>query len=283
MTPIAARRVRYRNITDPRLGRHINHDPRHWDYSVAPKPKRALHSVDWPRRAPIFDQGQVGSCTFNAAAGCLCTDGKGRTGLTVAHVAKADQFGIFSPNTDYVIQEQPFVFDGYVYTTKIDPFPGDMPSQDTGSDGPSAAQAMVNLGLAVKYNHAFSLAALQTALQDGPVMWGTVWLNSMYNLDAHDCLVVDTSSGEAGGHEMEISGWDSDTGLYKIPQSWGTGFGDNGWIYAKEPDLVKLLAMDGDITQPVFATAPTPPKPTTVTAQAFWNTLKADAKKAGLK
>jgi hypothetical protein len=124
------------------------------------------------------------------------------------------------------------------------------------------------------------LDAVQTALQYGPVMWGTVWLNSMYDLDAHDCLVIDTSSGEAGGHEMEISGWDSDTGLYKIPQSWGESFGDHGWIYVKEPDLVTLLGMQGDITQPVWATVP---KPVPVTAQAFYNTIKADAKKVGLK
>jgi hypothetical protein len=271
---------RYENVTDPRLGRHVRRDDRDFAYSVAPLPRRALHSVDWTRRVPIFNQGQVGSCTFNAAAGCLATDSSGgRTGAQVAHVTHADTFGVFRMG-DYQVQENPFVLSGYSLTTKIDPFPGDYPTEDTGSDGPSAASALVLLGLADHYTHAFTLDAVQTALQYGPVMWGTVWLNSMYDLDAHDCLVIDTSSGEAGGHEMEISGWDSDTGLYKIPQSWGESFGDHGWIYVKEPDLVTLLGMQGDITQPVWATVP---KPVPVTAQAFYNTIKADAKKVGLK
>jgi papain like protease len=279
MTVSTTRLVRYHG-RDPRLGRHINHDPRHWEYSIAPKPRRALHSVEWTRRVPIFDQQNVGSCTFNASAGCLATDSKGRTGSTVAHIGKPDQFGIFAANTDYVVQEHPFVLDGYTYTTKIDPFPGDMPSQDTGSDGPSACQALVNLGLATKYTHAFTLDALKTGLQDGPVMWGTTWYNSMYDLDAHDCLVVDLTSGVAGGHEIYILGWDSDTGLYKIPNSWGEGFGDHGYFYARESDLVKLTP-DGDFTQPVFATAPVPPKP--ITAQAFYDKIKAAAKAGGLK
>lgn len=274
--------VTYRRYftTDPRLGRHVRRDDRDFNYAVAPLPRRALHSVDWTRRAPIFDQGQVGSCTFNAAAGCLCTDGKNRTGLTTAHVTQADQFGIFHAG-DYVVQENPFVYNGYVLTTKIDPFPGEMPGQDTGSDGPSAAKTMVTLGLATKYLHSFTMDALKTALQDGPVMWGTVWLNSMYHLDAHDTLVVDTNSGEAGGHEMCMSGWDSDTGIFKIQQSWGEGFGDHGIIYGKEPDVATLLGMQGDITVPVFVTA-APPKPKVLTGQQLFDKIKATAKAGGI-
>lgn len=272
---------RFENVRDPRLGRHVNHSDRHLAYAAPVLPRRAIKSVDWPRRVPIFDQGQVGSCTFNAGAGCYATDGKNRTGAKVATVAHADTFGVFSPG-DYPVQEIPFVQLGYSLTTKIDPYPGDYPTQDTGSDGPSAAQAMVLLGLADHYNHAFTLDAAKSAIQDGPIMWGTVWLNSMYDLDAHDELVVDTNSGEAGGHEMEISGYDVTTDMWKVPNSWGESFGDHGYLYVSSPNLSKLLAMDGDITQPVFFTTPVPPKPV-VTAQAFYDGIKALAKKDGLK
>jgi hypothetical protein len=270
---------RYQNVTDPRLGRHVNHDARNarQEYAIATLPKRAVKSVSWTRRVPIFDQGQVGSCTFNAAAGCFGTDSAGRSGSNLAHVAHADTYGVFAP-ADYVVQEDPFVLRGYSLTTKIDPFPGDYPPDDTGSDGPSAAAALVLLGLAVKYNHAFSVDALKAALQLGPVMWGTVWFNSMYDLDAHDYLVVNPDSGEAGGHEMEIIGYDVTTDVYVVPNSWGEGFGDHGYLYVKGPDMATLLSRDGDITQPVFATAPVKP----ITGQTLYNKIKAAAKAGGL-
>lgn len=272
---------RYPNVLDPRLGRHVRRDDRDLHFSVAPLPRRAIKSVDWARRVPIFNQGQVGSCTFNAAAGCLATDGLGRSGTNLAHITRADTFNVFHAG-DYVVQEDPFVISGYTLTTKIDSFPGDYPSQDTGSDGPSAASALVMLGLADHYNHAFTLDALKSALQTGPVMWGTVWFNSMYDLDAHDYLVVDANSGVAGGHEMEISGYDVGTGIYKVPNSWGESFGDHGYLYVREPDMTNLLSRDGDVTQPVFASAPVPPKPV-LTAQQFYDKIKATAKAGGLK
>ena len=46
--------------TDPRLGRHVLHDPRSLRYAHGVLPKAAIRSVDWVRRAPVFDQGQLG-------------------------------------------------------------------------------------------------------------------------------------------------------------------------------------------------------------------------------
>lgn len=276
---MAVTRRRYQPV-DRRLGRHVRRDDRDFRYAIAPLPKRAIKSVEWTRRVAIFDQGQVGSCTFNAAAGCYATDGVGRTGSNLARVAKADTFGVFTP-ADYVVQEDPFVIKGYSLTTKIDGYPGDYPDQDTGSDGPSAAATLVLLGLADHYTHAFSVDALKTALQLGPGMWGTVWLNSMYDLDAHDFLVVNTGSGEAGGHEMEIVGYDVTTDTFKVANSWGEGFGDHGYLYVKGPDMVTLLKMDGDVTQPVFPASPAPVKP--LTGQQFYDKIKATAKAGGLK
>jgi hypothetical protein len=78
----------YRHVympTDPRLGRHVQHDPRSLRYAHGVLPKTAIKTVDWTRRAPIFDQGQLGSCTGNAAAGLLGTDSATRPGLTWVH------------------------------------------------------------------------------------------------------------------------------------------------------------------------------------------------------
>jgi hypothetical protein len=48
-------------VTGHRLGRNINHDPRSLRFVVAPA--QVDTTVSWPRKVPIFDQGQLGSCT----------------------------------------------------------------------------------------------------------------------------------------------------------------------------------------------------------------------------
>ena len=59
---------------DPRLGRHIVHDSR------SPRVRQAVEttalptrSIEHKRNGPIFDQGEIGSCTANAARGLLLT------------------------------------------------------------------------------------------------------------------------------------------------------------------------------------------------------------------
>jgi len=47
--------------------------------------------------------------------------------------------------------------------------------------------------------------------------------------------------------------------------------------------MVTLLGRNGDITQPVFGVTPVPPKPSVITAQAFYDKIKAAAKTGGLK
>ena len=49
------------------LGRHINHDPESRRYAY-PETDRVLQSVRWPRRTPVLDQGNLGSCTGNAVS-----------------------------------------------------------------------------------------------------------------------------------------------------------------------------------------------------------------------
>src|SRR5690349_3550882 len=65
-------RVTYVRPADPRLGRHVNHDPRSRRFPVrtAPVP---LRTVEHERHVGVFQQGDLGSCTGNAALGCMAT------------------------------------------------------------------------------------------------------------------------------------------------------------------------------------------------------------------
>lgn len=242
---------------DPRLGRHVQHDPRSLRYAHGVLPKTAIRSVDWARRVPIFDQGDLGSCTGNAAAGLVGTDSQARAGLTSVTI-----------DSDVLPVDEDFAVHVYELATSLDEFDGQYPPTDTGSSGIGAAKALVSLGLAARYTHAFSLTVLQSALQSGPVMAGTVWLNSMFDTDRDGYVIVDRNSGEAGGHEYVISAYDATRQAYRLDNSWGTSWGVRGSAWYRQSDLQWLLSQDGDVTVPAWATAPAPPSPPAPTPAA---------------
>jgi hypothetical protein len=260
------------------LGRVQYHDPRNAEFAIGERPSWAVKSANWQRRVPIFDQGQVGSCVGNSAAGWVATDNADRVGYaqvvvtdTVSLVGSGALDGNYRATTTVPVDEE-LAVRAYSLATALDTYSGTYPPDDTGTDGPSGAKALTKLGLAGKYLHAFSISALQSALQKGPVMWGTVWYNSMFDLDAHNYLVVKSSSGEAGGHEILITAWDKTTDVYRVANSWATTWGEDGYFYVKAPDLKSLLGQGGDLTQPV--PVPAPPDPTSVTDAQFYAAFK---------
>jgi hypothetical protein len=267
--------------TDPRLGRHVQHDPRSLGYAHGVLPRSALQPVAWTRRAGIFDQGDKGSCTGNAAAGLLGTDSKARTGLTSAVILdyggtttlEAVSAAPRDTGRITVPVDEALALRTYSLATQLDEFSGQWPPTDTGSSGVGAAKALQKLDLATGYTHVFSPAALQSALQTGPAMAGTQWMNSQFDPedgpDGQAVMVVDRTSGVAGGHEYVIHQWDPANGRYRMTNSWGV-WGTDGMAWISEDDLHWLLSQDGDVTVPVWNTA----KPKTVTNQQMYDGAK---------
>lgn len=260
--------------TDPRLKRRVRHDRRsiRYAYPVYPKAIR-LTRVHWQRRIPILDQGQIGSCTANAFTGLRGTDsaaGPGATSVAITDSAAANSQGLFSAGTAAL--DEAFALTAYSLETRLDSFPGQYPPDDTGSDALGAMVMAQNLGLVDTYLHVFSIAALQSALVNGGVMWGTVWLESMFDVDPNGFIRVDKRSGTAGGHELVLSGYDPSTDAYDLDNSWGAPWGRNGSAKVHGSDLKWLLSQDGDITVPQWTTTPAPapvPVPEAADAQ-FW-------------
>ena len=232
------------------LGRRVEHDPRSLAYAHGVLPKTAIKSVDWTRRAPIFDQGNRSSCTGNAAAGLVATDVLGRTGLTSVTV-----------NGQILPVDEDFAVNVYSLATRLDEFDGKYPPDDTGSSGLGAAKALKRMGLASSYRHAVHLDALKSALQSGPVMVGTVWLESMFETDPDGFVIVDRSSPVVGGHEYVISAYDAGRLAFRLDNSWGEGWGVRGSAWLSQTNLTWLLSQQGDVTVPIWATAPVPTPP----------------------
>lgn len=228
-----------------RLGRHVEHDPRSLRFAHGVLPESSVKPVQWQRRVPVFDQGSLGSCTGNAAAGVLATDsavGAGVKSVTVKGASRP--------------VDEALAVDLYKVATTLDRVPGSYPPDDTGSSGLGVAKALQRWGLASGYTHAFTLDALKSALQTGPAMLGIVWLNSMFDPEPDGTLPVDKTSGLAGGHEIVCSGWDGQR--FRLDNSWGASWGDNGSCWVSQANLVWLLAQDGDVTVPALTRAPTP-------------------------
>ena len=224
------------------LGRHVNHDPRSRAYAHL-STGRTLQSVRHTRHVPVFDQGNLGSCTGNALTGALASD------------------PLFAGLPQGTTLDEDKAVEIYSAATKIDPYDGEYPPDDTGSDGLSVAKVAQSLGLISGYRHAFSLADALDALQDGPVITGVEWFAGF------DRPSATARSRSAARCAAATRSWSTSTtprtGKIGLTNSWGDGWGVDGRFHMTAATWGTLLDRQGDVTILVPATAPAPtPDPT---------------------
>jgi hypothetical protein len=231
-----------------RLGRHVRHDPRSLRYQVEARSLGDLKSVRHRRYIPVLDQGDLGSCTGNAALGAV--------GTAMLFEALAGNPGCPS-ETDAAADEKQAVA-LYSAATALDDYDGTYPPDDTGSDGLSVARACQQAGLISGYTHATSLEAALTALAAQPVITGVNWYEGMDNPGA-DGLVKVTGSIR-GGHEFVLDELDVENRLVWMTNSWSESWGVAGRAALSWDDFGRLLDEQGDVTAftPVTEPAPQP-------------------------
>lgn len=241
--------------TDPRLGRHVFHDPRNRDYDV-----RALLLTEeeprqltlWGRQGPIFDQGacppdvlaelgadvtdrSIGCCTLAAAYGILNTEPYARPGR------------VYDMND---------VLRGYARVTRLDDaaVPGVWPPTDTGSTGQFAMKVLREAKLIAAYRWAFRFRTVLSYLAHGAVAVGSVWYDSMFSPVVRDglpMLEISPDAAVAGGHEWVVDGNDPANQRVRMTQSWGPGWGRMGRAWMSWTTLERLLDEQGDVVVPV--------------------------------
>jgi hypothetical protein len=234
-------------VEGKRLGRHVNHDDRSLLYALPEADTQV--TVLWNREIPVLDQGNVGSCTGNAATGALGTLPDYETQLFPAGT-------VLDENEALSLYSAAEVIDG----------DGPYPPNDNGSSGLSVAQAAKNAGLCSGYVHALSIAAAHSAIQSGPFMIGSNWYTSFDEPDATGLVSVTPEATVRGGHEYECIGYDAADDLWHLVNSWGTSYGAAGHFYYTSTTFAQLLAEEGDVTALVPLSqptpVPTPPQPT---------------------
>jgi hypothetical protein len=243
-----------------RLGRHVEHDDRSLAYLVTPA-SATLVSKTWDRATPILDQGDLGSCTGNAAAGCLGTEP-----FDVASVALDE--------TEAVL---------YGEATTLDTVSGQYPPTDTGSTGLAVAKACKNDGLIAGYQHATSIdIALATIAGTAPVITGINWYTGFDSPDADGRVTIGKRDTIRGGHEFLVRGVDVENELVHADNSWGASWGAAGSFSFSFAHWERLLGKDGDVTvfAPLSGPAPTPTPTPTPTADAVFDKALASFWKA---
>ncbi|WP_141726028.1 C1 family peptidase, partial [Actinacidiphila rubida] len=220
-----------------RLGRHVQHDPRSRAYAVSEDllPSTytsAVHRV----RIPVLDQGDLGSCTGNAAEAFAGTDPL-YDAISTQVTAR--------PTGDPVADEKQAVA-LYSAATRLDDVRGNYPPTDTGSTGVAVAKAAQKAGLISGYQHAFSLDTALKALAVSPLIIGVNWYEGFDQPDANGHVKI--SGSVRGGHEFLLYGIDATNGVVLARNSWSTSWGVQGTFSFSFDDLGQLLSEDGDAT-----------------------------------
>lgn len=202
-----------------KLGRIHIEDPRDANFPMALRlaavPLKVPKSRSWRGQALRVDQGNIGACVGYAGSNWeghlpIATKITNQTGLDLYHACKA--------------------IDG-------------MPNEE-GSNDRFLAKVLVAQGRIERYLWAQNIDDLRTwVLTTGPVLVGTEWANDMFDPDSKH--VLHPTGAVAGGHEWLVKGYQS--GKYRMRNSWGASWGDNGEAWISEADLASLVfARNGD-------------------------------------
>jgi len=242
---IQRRRIPEERVEGKPLGRHVHKDSRSALYSFMPGQIRDLTSVLWHRDIAVLDQGNLGSCTGNALTGALGTDPL-YAALPASHPALDENEAVKI----------------YSLATSLDPYPGQYPPTDTGSDGIDVCKAAVQLGLISGYTHSTDLASMQQALMIQPVIIGINWYSSFDSPNpANGMVSISSNAYVRGGHEVEVLGMDADAKTFLAVNSWGPNWGYHGTFQFSFDTMTRLLAEDGDCTVPQALDNPPQPHP----------------------
>lgn len=223
-----------------RLGRNIDRrasfDRHHVDATRAPAPPTSL--VSWERFCPPFNQGDLGSCTGNAAAGALMTAPLRQPGW---NFTEADAVKI------------------YEQATQFNP-PGEQyPPNDDGSSGPCVADALEKDGVVASSVQATDLTAALGLLTLGPVIFGVQWYTSFDTPTPSGECVLTPGATIRGGHEIEAYRVDPAAQLVWFYQSWGATWGSLGnGTFCMSFDTLKAQFRDGGDATSFTLASPVP-------------------------
>ncbi|HEX4157447.1 MAG TPA: C1 family peptidase [Rhizomicrobium sp.] len=228
-------------------------DPRDQMYSAPLETLKALpNSVDLKPKFPVYNQGEIGSCTANALAGAVQFDrikNKQSPGFVPSrlfiyynerqiegHVAsdsgaqlrdgiKTLQKQGICPEQDWTYNDTPAPYDG-------GPFP---PGSKPATKPNPAAYTDARKYVITTYQRLTpTLSQLQGCLAAGfPFVFGFTVFGGWYAKNPRPSVIPLPSAHDraVGGHAVLCVGYDNKSQLFKIRNSWGASAGDKGYFF----------------------------------------------------
>lgn len=181
---------------------------------LSPKPRTATYKT-----YVQLNQGQDGACVGFAHTQAACTAPKD----------KAQKDLTFIDATNLYHQAQ-----------MLDDIPGQEPEVQ-GSTTLAGAKAAVQAGYYTSYLWARNLTDIQLACSYmGPVVIGISWYDSMFHV-INDTISISPEAQVAGGHDTLLNGVDVEGKRFRLHNSWGPEWGDDGEVWISFTDIDRLI------------------------------------------
>lgn len=194
------------------------------------------HRKNVRRTKTVFlDQGQEGACT----------------GFGLAHVLAA------TPRSHTDVDDE-FARILYHRAQRHDEWPGE---DYEGSSVNGAMKAAREIGRIKEWRWAEARLEIRHGLSyHGAGELGVWWYTGMFDTDENG--FIHATGTKEGGHALALTGyrtanWTNPQGLvitgvaYRLENSWGADWGDNGGAWIWESTVLDLLADDGELAFPV--------------------------------
>lgn len=140
----------------------------------------------------------------------------------------------------------------YRRAQQLDQWPGE---DYSGTSVLAGIKAGVEAGWFGEYRWAFGEPDLRLAVgYRGPAVVGINWYAGMVAPDAGG--FIRPAGGLLGGHAILAVGWSRRLDAYRLHNSWGEHWGDQGECWVASTDMARLLAEDGEAVIPVTRRRP---------------------------
>lgn len=232
-----------------KLGRIAIPDVRDWDWPMAdaiadadaaskPTEEAGRTFRYWWQSGWKGDQGRTPRCTAFAALHAL------ESGPTTHFYESRDA------DPEYMAPDgEPIVDPTTLYerAQRLDRWPG---KDYDGSSVRAAAKALREAGLVEAFHWARSVDEIvETVKTTGPVVAGTPWLRSMFEPDDEGIVRADPDTSAAGGHAYVINGVNDRGDIFRLLNSWGSGWsplGDGWHAHIPIKDFETVFQMRGE-------------------------------------
>lgn len=222
-------------MSDPRLGRRFSPDDRDKNFPVRRRLSGGPYVAQrhyWFAHGWWGDQGQTPQCVAYAWTHWL-EDGP------VKHGGPSP---IIAPSVLYREAQ------------KVDEWPGE---NYDGTSVRAGAKVLTSKELVSSYEWAFGIDdVIRTLLEVSPMVVGTNWYGDMFNPDPAGFIHV--GGGIAGGHAYLLDGVSLPAEHFRLKNSWGRGWGNDGFALISFADFERLLREDGEAAIAVEVGGDTP-------------------------